>query len=127
MPENDRFMAAVAAGGRIGDLRLRLAITGRDMGRFVGWCCTGIKEELPRPNREVVYAVAERFRNLGYATQAVRALIEYLFVQTDTVTVNAVAHERNVASNRVIQKSGLSHVGLVGIDGQPHHHYQRVR
>ena len=67
------------------------------------------------------------FRNQGYATQAVRALVAYLFAQTDTVTVNAVAHERNMASNRVIQKSGLSQVGLVDIDGQPHHHYQRVR
>lgn len=33
MPENDRFMAAVAAGVQIGDIRLRLAITERETGR----------------------------------------------------------------------------------------------
>lgn len=82
---------------------------------------------MPRPTREVIYAVAERFRNMGYATQAVRALVEYLLAQTDTVTVNAVAHERNVASNRVIQKSGLPYIGWVEIDGETHHHYQRAR
>lgn len=58
IPENARFLAAVAAERHIGDLRLRLAITERGTGEFVGWCCTGIKEELPPPNREVVYAVA---------------------------------------------------------------------
>ena len=104
-----------------------MAITARGTGEFVGWCCTGIKEELPPPNREVVYAVAERFRNQGYATQAVRALVHYLWMQTDAVAVNAVALERNVASNKVIQKSGLSYAGLVDIEGVPHNHYQQVR
>lgn len=59
--------------------------------------------------------MAERFRNQGYATQAVRAV------------VNAVALERNVASNKVIQKSGLPYVGPVDIDGELHYHYQQVR
>lgn len=127
MPENERFMAAVAAGGRISDTRLRLVITERRTGRFVGWCCTGIKEELPPPNREVVYAVAERFRNRGYATQAVGSLVEYLLVQTDAVAVNAVAVARNVASNKVLRKSGLLYIGLIEIDGETHQHYQRLR
>lgn len=127
IPENARFLAAVAVGRHIGDLRLRLAIAKHGTGEFVGWCCTGIKEELPPPNREVVYAVAERFRNQGYATQAVRALVNYLLTQTDAVAVNAVALERNVASNKVIQKSGLPYVGLVDIEGVPHNHYQQVR
>lgn len=127
IPENQRFLAAVATGGPIGDLRLRLAITVRGTRQFVGWCCTGIKEELPRPNREVVCAVAERFRNQGYATQAVRALVEYLFAKTDAVAVNAVALARNVASNKVIQKSGLPYIGPMDIDGESYHHYQRIR
>ena len=92
----------------------------RGTGEFAGWCCTGIKEEVP-PNREVAYAVAERFRNQGYATQAVRALVEYLLTQANAVAVNAVALERNVASKKVIQKSGLPNVE---IDGELHHHYQ---
>lgn len=123
-PENERFLAA---GGHVGDLRLRLAITAPGTGEFVGWCCTGIKEELPRPNREVVYAVADRFRNRGYATQAVRALVKYLWDQTDLVAVNAVALVRNVASNKVIQRIGLPYVGLVEIEAELYHHYQRVR
>lgn len=127
IPENDQFLAAAAAGGHIGDLRLRLAVTVRGTGQCIGWCCTGIKEELPPPNREVVYAVAERYRSQGYATQAVRSLVEYLFSQTDTAAINAVALPRNVASNKVIQKSGLPYVGLVDIDGEPFRRYQRIR
>lgn len=127
IPEAKRFLAAVADGGHIGELRLILAITVRGTGQFVGWCGTGIKDELPRPNREIGYAVAERFRNQGYATQAVQTLVEYLFAQTDTVALNAVSLVRNVASNRVIQKSGIPYVGLVDIDGEWYHHYQQVR
>lgn len=71
--------------------------------------------------------MAERFRNQGYATKAVRLLVEDLLAQTEVVAVNAVALDGNGASNKLIQKSGLPHVGLVDIDREPHHHYQRVR
>ena len=127
IPENERFTAAAAQGGAIGDMRLRLAITVRGTGEFAGWCCTGVKDELPLPNREVVFAVSERFRNRGYATEAVSALAAYLLTETDAAAVNAVALPRNVASNKVIQRSGLSPVGVVDIDGEPYHHYRRGR
>lgn len=71
--------------------------------------------------------MAKRFRNRGYATQAVGALVDYLLAQTDAVAVNAVALARNVASNKVLRKSGLPYIGLVEIDGEMHHHYQRAR
>jgi RimJ/RimL family protein N-acetyltransferase len=102
-------------------------MTLRQSGEFIGWCCTGIKDELPPPNRELVYAVVERFRNRGYATQAVSALVAYLFAETDASAVNAVALVGNAPSNRVIQKSGLPRVGLVQIEGEPYHHYRRMR
>ncbi len=127
IPEAKRFLAAVAGGGHIGDMRLILAITVRGTDQFVGWCGTGIKDDLPHPNREVGYAVAERFRNQGYATQAVRALVAYLFSQTDTAAVNAVSLVRNAASNKVIEKSGLPYVGIVDIDGECYRHYQQGR
>ena len=79
----------------------------RSTGGFVGWCRTGIKEELPPPNREVVFAVGERYRNRGYATQAVRALMEFLFKWTDLVALNAIALKRNLPSNKVIQEKRL--------------------
>ncbi len=127
LPENARFLGAVAAGGHVSRLRLRLAITERDTGRFVGWCCTGLKETLPPPNREIVYAVAAPYRNRGYATQAVTALVAYLVAETDVVAINAVALVRNGASCRVLEQSGLTLVGLVTLDGAPYRHYQRVR
>lgn len=47
--ENKQFLQAVADGGQIGDLCLRLAIILKETGEFIGCCCSGIKEELPFP------------------------------------------------------------------------------
>jgi len=58
--ENKQFLNMVAAeGASIGELRLRLGIILKETGEFIGWCTTGIKEELPSPNREIVYARIE--------------------------------------------------------------------
>lgn len=127
LPENERFLAAVARGQPLGDLRLRLGIVERRHGQFAGWCCTGIKPDLPSPNREVVYAVADRFRGRGYATQAVTALVDYLLSQTEVTAVSGVAHHGNAPSQRVLQQSGMQFVGTLDIDGAPHHHYRRSR
>ena len=60
--------------------------------RKVRWVVLyGNQRRVAASQSEVVYAVAERIRNQGYATQAVRTLVNYLLTQTDAVAVNAVA------------------------------------
>jgi [ribosomal protein S5]-alanine N-acetyltransferase len=73
--ENKRFLKAVSEGGNIGQLRLRLGIISKETGEFIGWCCTGIKEELPPPNREIMYAISNNHTNKGYTTQAAQGII----------------------------------------------------
>lgn len=70
--ENQQFLQAISAGGDIGELRLRLGIILKESGEFIGWCCTGIKDELPVPNREIMYAISKDHRGKGYTTQAAK-------------------------------------------------------
>lgn len=124
IPENKQFLQAVADGGHIGDLRLRLGIVTKATGELVGWCCTGPKEELPDPNREVMYAMSKDYRGKGYTTQAVLGLIRFLFEKTDAKVLSAVALTHNTASNKVLGKCGFIHQGILEIDGEPYHYYR---
>ncbi|WP_313960565.1 GNAT family N-acetyltransferase [Paenibacillus sp. 32O-W] len=91
---------------------------------FIGWCCTGIKEELPPPNREIVFAISRDHRSMGYTTQAVQATIKYLFEHTKVEELNAVALTHNLPSNKVIQKCGFDLVNRIEIDNEPYNHYK---
>lgn len=124
IPENKSFLHAVSTGGRIGELRLRLGIILKESGEFIGWCCTGIKDELPPPNREIMFAISKDHRGKGYTTQAAQGIIQYLFENTNVQELNAIALLRNVSSNRVIQKCGFEFEKVIEIDNEKYNHYK---
>ncbi|MFE6073693.1 GNAT family N-acetyltransferase [Paenibacillus sp. NPDC057886] len=124
IPENQSFKQAVLAGGDIGDLYLRLAIVLKENDEFIGWCCSGIKDELPDPNREIMYGISKHFRNRGYTTQAVQGITQYLFENTNVEVLNAIALLTNQASNKVIQKCNFDWLNLIEIENEPYNHYQ---
>lgn len=76
MKSNKGFLEAVP---NIGEHLLNLGIILKETNEFIGWCCTGPNDELPKPNREIGYAISKYHRNRGYTTQAVKGLIKYMF------------------------------------------------
>lgn len=122
--ENSKFLQAVSEDGDIKDLCLRLGIISKETGEFIGWCCTGIKDELPPPNREIMYAISNKHTNKGYTTQAVKGLTAYLFANTNVEELNAIALTRNTSSNRVIQKCNFEFHNDLMIENQSYHHYK---
>lgn len=56
---------------------------------------------------EVGYAMHEDYRNLGYMTEGVRALVAWAFQQPDCSRVVAETLRTNLASQKVLQKAGL--------------------
>ncbi|APB70284.1 N-acetyltransferase [Paenibacillus polymyxa] len=124
IPENNQFLKRVEEGLDVGDLRLRLGIVLKETGEFIGWCCSGIKDDLPAPNREIMYGISKDHRSKGYTTQAVQGIIQYLFDNTEIKELNAIALLENGASNRVIQKSNFKFVGEIVIDDEIYNHYK---
>ena len=120
IPDNKEFLANVPS---IGEGWLKLGIVLKETDEFIGFCNTGIKEELSGPNREVAYSISKHYRNKGYTTQAVKGLVNYLFANTDIEQLNAVVLPRNIASNKVIAKCGFHLKGNVEIEDQIHYHY----
>ncbi|OFD58555.1 acetyltransferase [Bacillus mycoides] len=123
IPANQAFLDAVENTSNIDGHLLELGIFIKDTNEFVGWCCTGMKEELPSPNREIMYAISSEYQNNGYATKASKELIDYLFKNTNVNILNAVALINNVPSNKVIEKCGFTYKSQQTIENQLYNHY----
>jgi RimJ/RimL family protein N-acetyltransferase len=118
---NKEFLEAVP---NIGEQWLNLGIILKETNEFIGWCCTGPKDELPLPNREIAYAISRDYRSKGYTTQAAEGLVKYLFENTNVEVLNAIALTHNIPSNRVIQKCGFSYINIIEIEDEEFHHYK---
>lgn len=124
IPENQRFIQAVSETGEVGDIRLRLGMILKKTGEFIGWCCTGIKDELPSPNREIMYAISKDHRGQGYTTQAVQGLITYLFENTEVEELCALALVHNTASNKVLEKCGFDWINVLELEDMQYNNYK---
>ncbi|TKJ94092.1 N-acetyltransferase [Paenibacillus sp. CFBP13512] len=124
IPENKKLLDAISQGFGIGDLCLRLGIILKETQEFIGWCCSGIKEELSPPNREIVYAISKDYRGKGYTTQAAKGIINYLFENTNVEILSSIALLNNISSNKVIEKSGFIFQNIIKIDDKEYNYYQ---
>ncbi|ALQ68184.1 MULTISPECIES: GNAT family N-acetyltransferase [Bacillus cereus group] len=123
IPENKAFLHAMRITTNIDDHILKLGIFKKITNEFIGWCCTGMKDELPAPNREIMYAISSQYHNNGYATKATKGLVDYLFEKTTVDVLNAIALINNVASNKVIEKCRFTYLGQQTIENQIYNHY----
>ncbi len=121
IPQNKSFLASVPAIEE--DAYLRLGIFLKETGKFIGFCMTGVKPQLPKPNREIVYAISKKYSGKGYTSSAVKTLITYLFKETNVEQLNAIALPHNIGSNKVIQKVGFLFKETIDIDNQKYHYY----
>ncbi|MRX72207.1 GNAT family N-acetyltransferase [Bacillus lacus] len=123
IPANKAFLDAVVNTSNIDGLFLKLGVYIKETYEFIGWCCTGIKDELPLPNREIMYAISSEYQKKGYATKASKGLIDYLFTNTNLEVINAVALINNVSSNKVIEKCGFTYLSQQMIENELYNHY----
>ena len=79
------------------------------------------------PEIEVGYRFLKTHWGHGYATESARASVAYGFDDLGLERIVAVALETNVASRRVLEKCGLSEIGLVHAYGLEHVKYELAR
>jgi RimJ/RimL family protein N-acetyltransferase len=60
---------------------------------------------------EIGYWLGRPYRRRGYASEAARALISAIFANSGVAAVSARAQTRNIASQRVLEASGMRRVG----------------
>ena len=62
---------------------------------------------------EIGYALVPSERGKGYCTEAVKIMVDYLFLSKDIVRVQARTDQRNVASQKVLEKAGFKKEGTM--------------
>ncbi|HNN15000.1 MAG TPA: GNAT family N-acetyltransferase, partial [Anaerolineales bacterium] len=83
------------------------AVTQPETGDLMGWC--GL-EFLPDTNEtEVGYLLSRVYWGNGYATEAARASVEFGRDEIGLTEIIGLTDPRNIASQRVLEKSGLSY------------------
>ncbi len=66
---------------------------------------------------EIGYGIAEDYQGFGYATEAVTAAVSWALGQEIINCVTAEAERGNIASIRVLEKSGFELTGRIGEEG----------
>ncbi|MDG5789241.1 GNAT family protein [Evansella sp. AB-P1] len=72
---------------------------------FVSW-------QTKHHTAEIGYVIAKEFWGNGYTTEAAKAIITFGFEKMDLVRIQARCFTENVASQRVMEKVGMTYEGL---------------
>lgn len=128
--EAERFILG-ARGATASGRALVLAVTLKNKARTLIGLASA--EATPTRDIEVGYLIAPSSAGKGYATEALRALLDSVFSLTETRTVLAKSRVVNPASRRVLEKCGFvfaetSHADLPARGGlHPCDHFKLAR
>jgi len=62
---------------------------------------------------EIGYALVPSERGKGYGTEAVKIIVDYLFLSKNTPRIQVQTDEENMASHRILEKSGFKKEGII--------------
>ena len=62
---------------------------------------------------EIGYVLARTFWGKGYMTEALRAVVDWAFAQSDIFRMQAICDVENIGSARVMEKAGMTREGLL--------------
>jgi RimJ/RimL family protein N-acetyltransferase len=88
-----------------------LIIMDKELGKDVGWMTLEIMSRLHGLAR-IGYTISKDLWNQGYATAAVRTLLNQLFRETSIQRIEADCSVNNPASRRVLENCGFRFVGI---------------
>ena len=90
---------------------LHFAITLRMERNLIG--VIGLELDQESENSELGYWIGKPYWNLGYATEAAKAVVAYGFEVLKLNRIHAYFFKRNAASGRVLEKIGMQYEGCL--------------
>ena len=66
---------------------------------------------------EIGYGISEEYQNNGYATEVVKAVLEWAFSHPEVIAIEAETESENAASISVLKKCGFALNGIIGEEG----------
>jgi ribosomal-protein-alanine N-acetyltransferase len=86
-----------------------LAIAEKNTNKLIGSLTLDVYRNFSRA--EISYWIDKNYRNIGYATETVKAMIEYCFTFLSLNRIQAMTS--NPASERVLEKAGMIYEGTL--------------
>lgn len=95
------------------------ALVKKDDGALVGFC--GISPQWVANVEEynLGYRLARQFWHQGFATEAVKGVLDYVFAEKKVTSVVVIIDPEHKASIQVSEKTGFRHYTLVEFHGKP--------
>lgn len=90
---------------------LCLAIIEKDSRQFIGWCGVDHRDRT-RSSPVLFYLLKADFWGKGLATEAAQALLAFAFGELKVPRIDGGADFSNIASKRVMEKLGMTYLGL---------------
>lgn len=84
-------------------------------GTHIGELC--FKGLDPNGITEIGYGISDAYQNNGYATEAVKAVLDWAFHAPNVTAIEAETEDENTASKRVLEKCGFRLNGMIGEEG----------
>ena len=78
--------------------------------KAVGYICT-VNDDEKTLSCEMAYETKAEYRNNGYASEALKRVLEFLLVEVEYNRISAGHLADNPASGRVMRKAGMKHEG----------------
>ncbi|MEO8963747.1 MAG: GNAT family N-acetyltransferase [Gammaproteobacteria bacterium] len=92
----------------------------KDTGEFIGQAgLFHVGFNVNQPDIELAYRLHKKYWNQGYATELAKALIQYGFNQLSLPKIIAAVRPENEGSRKVMEKAGMSYIGIVDFRGKP--------
>jgi RimJ/RimL family protein N-acetyltransferase len=77
-------------------------------------CFKGLE---PNGTAEIGYGILEEYQKQGYATESVKAALDWAFQNPEVTAIEAETEPDNTASQRVLEKCGFAANGTIGKEG----------
>jgi len=87
------------------------AVNLKETSELIGWC--GLNHLPETDEDEVAYLLSQTHHGKGYATEAAKASLDFGFDTICLERIIGLVHPDNIASQRVIEKSGLTFLDRV--------------
>lgn len=88
----------------------QFAVELQQTGQLIGDCALRCSRRDPR-QAELGFTFAKAYQRKGYASEAVRRLMEYAFTKLALNRVFAIAHDENKAAHRLLERAGFRQEG----------------
>jgi len=92
--------------------RYFFSIRERGGDKVIGYCGIGAPD-FDRTLTEVFYGLVRSKWNRGYATESAKAMLDFGFNEIRLDRVIGFIHPGNIASRRVLEKAGLTEIGVL--------------